>query len=69
MTVKKSGKCYSVTHGSPQKPGSKRDKPEGTVIKKYCPGKEGVKSEEEARKKAYAMHTAIVKSKDVKFSG
>jgi hypothetical protein len=49
--VKRGGK-YCVVHGSPQKEGSKTDKPKGTAIKCY-----------DDPKKAHAMHYAIRMSK------
>jgi len=59
MVVKR-GNAYCVVHGHPQKPGSKTDKPKGTAIKCYSftPGNE--QSENEARRKAFKMHRAIL---------
>ena len=51
MVVKR-GNRWCVVHGSPKRPGSKTDKPRGTVIKCFT-------SKEEAQK----MHTAILLSK------
>lgn len=47
MIGKRSGK-WCVLHAHPQKRGSKRDKPPGSVIKCFS-----------SRKKAVAMHSAI----------
>jgi len=58
--VRKRGSKWCVLHGHPQKPGSKTDKPVGSVIKCF-PFKEGDKaSEARAKKKAEAMHQAII---------
>jgi hypothetical protein len=51
MSVVKRGKKWCVVHGHPKKKGSKRDKPKGTVIKCFA-----------SKKKAQAMHTAIILS-------
>ena len=56
MVVKR-GDSWCVVHGPPQKPGSKTDKPIGSVIKCYSIKEYG---EEGARKRAEAMHKAIV---------
>lgn len=53
MTIKKIGSQVCVVHGHKKKKGSKRDKPKGTPIKCFPNTKDG-------RKKARAMHTAIV---------
>jgi hypothetical protein len=50
--VKKRGKKFCVLHGSPQKPGSKIDKPAGSVIKCFPTPKQAEK-----------MHSAIQISK------
>jgi hypothetical protein len=50
--VEKRGNQWCVVHGSPRKPGSKTDKPEGTVIKCF-----------DIKKDADAMHRAIEASK------
>lgn len=48
-SVVKRGNQWCVVHGHPQKPGSKTDKPEGTVIKCFS-----------TKKQADAMHRAIM---------
>jgi hypothetical protein len=60
-TVEKRGDKWCVLHGHPQKTGSKTDKPAGTAIDCYSIAEFG---EEGARKKAMAMHYAIVKSQE-----
>lgn len=49
-----------VVHAHVQRQGSKTDKPAGTPIKCYSFQEEG--GREQAIKKAYAMHTAIMES-------
>ena len=49
--IKKVGKMWAVVHAHPKKRGSKRDKPKGTVIKKF-----------KTKKAAYKMHRAIASS-------
>ena len=49
--VTKRGNKWCVVHGHPQKKGSKTDKPEGSIIKCF-----------KSKKKAEAMHTAIILS-------
>lgn len=58
MVVKR-GDQWCVVHGHPQKPGSPTDKPIGTPIKCYSISEYG---EEGAKKKAQALHTAIILS-------
>ena len=62
--VEHRGNAYVVVHGHAQKKGSKTDKPKGTPIHsfKYTPGDKA--SETKARKKAYAMHSAIMHSEE-----
>jgi len=48
-TVEKIGNEWCVVHGHPKKPGSKTDKPKGTVIKCFP-----------TKKEAEAMHRAIM---------
>lgn len=57
VSVRKNGRIigYDVRHGSPQKPGSKTDKPIGAIIKRFK-GKR-------AKARAQAMHIAIQISK------
>lgn len=50
MVIKKDGK-WCVVHGHPRKPGSKTDKPQGTVIKCF-----------RTKHEADAMHFAIIAS-------
>jgi hypothetical protein len=50
-----------VRHGHAKKPGSERDKPKGTVIKRYPFAKYGRKK---AIEKAHKMHYAITKSEE-----
>lgn len=57
--VEKRGGSYCVIHAHPKKKGSKTDKPEGTAIHCYSIEKYGDK---EAKRKADAMHFAIVSS-------
>lgn len=57
--VVKRGDKWCVVHGSPQKPDSPTDKPIGTAIKCYSISEYG---EEGAKKKAQALHTAIILS-------
>lgn len=52
MVRKVNGK-WCVLHGHPMKPGSKTDKPIGSIIKCF-PGTE------EGKEKALAMHAAII---------
>ena len=59
MTVEKRGNNWCVVHGHPQKAGSKTDKAPGTPIHCYSIDKLG---EAEARRRAEAMHAAIVHS-------
>lgn len=47
--VEKIGNSYCVVHGHAQKPGSKTDKPKGTVIKCF-----------NTKAEAEAMHKAII---------
>ena len=54
MVVKRDGK-WCVVHGHPKKKGSKTDKPKGSVIKCFPGTPEG-------KKKAEAMHRAILAS-------
>ncbi len=54
LNVEKRGSRWCVVHGHPQKSGSKRDKPVGSVIKCF--------SGPDAKQKAFAMHTAIIAS-------
>lgn len=49
------GRGYCVVHAHPKKPGSKTDKPIGTIIHCY-PGK---KSDKSALRKAIKLHYAI----------
>ena len=51
MIVKR-GKKWCVAHGSPKKPGSKTDKPKGTIIKCF-----------DTKAEAEAMHRAIMANK------
>lgn len=53
MTVEKRGNKYCVVHGHAQKPGSKTDKPPGSIIKCF-----------DNPEDAYKMHHAIVKSQE-----
>ena len=55
IMVKKIDGKWCVVHGHPRKPGSKTDKPVGTIIKCY-PGTPA------GKEKATAMHTAILLS-------
>lgn len=57
--VKVYGDRACVLHGHPKKEGSKTDKPAGSVIKCFSFSEHG---KDEAIKKAYAMHSAIVNS-------
>lgn len=57
MTVAKRGNCWCVLHGHPQKKGSKTDKPKGSVIKCFCGP-----NDTENKRKAEAMHYAIIQS-------
>lgn len=50
-----------ILHGHPKKSGSKTDKPPGSVIKCYSFQEYG---KDNAIKKAYAMHSAIVNSQE-----
>jgi hypothetical protein len=61
--VKKMGQKWCVVHSSPQKKGSKRDKPPGTPIKCYSIATYG---ERGARQRAEAMHAAIAYSQSRK---
>jgi len=61
MTVGKRGDAWCVFHGHPKKEGSKTDKPIGSVIKCFSIDTYG---EDGARKKALAMHYAIMKSQE-----
>ena len=58
--VEQRGSAWCVVHGHPRKPGSKRDKPMGTVIKcyYYTPGSK--RSNNAAKRKALALHRAIM---------
>ena len=49
--VEKHGNRWCVVHGHPKKPGSKTDKPKGTIIKCF-----------DTKAEAEAMHTAILLS-------
>lgn len=60
--VEKRGNYWCVVHGHPQKSGSKTDKPKGIPIKCWSIEKYG---EAEAKKRAEAMHKAILHSQDV----
>lgn len=53
-----------VLHGHPKKPGSKTDKPAGSVIKCFPFSGEG--GRDGAIKKAYQQHYAITKSQAAK---
>lgn len=55
--VEKRGAYYCVVHGHPRKPGSKTDKPKGTIIKCYSIEKFG---DAGAKKRAMAQHAAIL---------
>jgi hypothetical protein len=59
MVVKRGGR-WCVMHSSPQRPGSKTDKPPGTIIKCYSIATYGDKG---TRQRALAMHRAIEASK------
>jgi hypothetical protein len=61
MVVKR-GDRWCVVHAHPQKPGSKTDKPPGTVIKCYKFKKGDKESERRAKEKATRMHRAIMYS-------
>jgi len=55
MTVRYiEGKGYCVLHAHPQKPGSKTDKPEGSIIKCF-----------KTKKEADEMHVAILISQGI----
>lgn len=58
--VRKRGDAWCVVHGHPRKPGSKTDKPIGSVIKcfPFTPG--NADSEAMAKAKAERMHRAIL---------
>lgn len=56
MVVKRGG-YWCVVHGHPKKPGSKTDKPMGTVIKCYSIAEYG---EEGAHRRALKHHAAIL---------
>ena len=56
LFVVKKGDKWCVVHGHPKKPGSKTDKPEGSIIKCFPGTPEG-------KKQAEAMHKAIIISK------
>ena len=58
--VKKKGDRWCVVHGHPKKTGSKSDKPKGTIIKCYPFDPKVKSSEARAKKKASAMHRAIL---------
>ena len=51
-----------MVHGHPKKAGSKRDKPIGSIIKCYEFSKSKKGSEARAKRKAFAMHQAIVRN-------
>lgn len=59
--VKKIGSQWCVIHAHPQKAGSKTDMPAGTPIKCWSIKEYG---EEEAKKRANAMHRAILFSQE-----
>lgn len=51
--IEKRGNKWAVVHAHPQKPGSKRDKPPGTVIATF-----------DTKAQAQAMHKAIMASQN-----
>jgi hypothetical protein len=56
--VAKRGNCYCVLHGHAKIEGSETDKPKGARIKCYCAPADGTL--EQCRRKAEAMHRAIL---------
>lgn len=50
--IKRVGDMWAVVHAHTRKKGSKRDKPKGTIIKKF-----------RTKKEALAMHRAIMANK------
>jgi hypothetical protein len=58
--IEKRGNRWCVVHGHPQKKGSARDKPKGSIIKCYSFEPGNKRSEAAARAKAQAMHSAIM---------
>lgn len=61
--VRKRGSAWCVLHGHPKKKGSKRDKPQGSVIKCYSFNPSVKGSEARAKSKALKMHKAIMASR------
>ena len=59
MIAKRENK-WCVFHGHPQKPGSKRDKPKGSIIKCYSFNPKIKGAEKKAKNRATKMHQAIL---------